>query len=231
MIKNLFLDLDDTLFDFHKEEKIALSRTFLHFGVEPTEEVLARYSEINKSQWQLLEIGALTRAEVLTRRFTLLFSEYGLSLDEKEVSDYYAHSLSLGYSFIEGAKELLDYLYGRYRLYITSNGTTFVQMGRIKNSGIGKYFNGIFTSQEIGYEKPDAQFFYFCFSKIPDFKKEETLILGDSLTSDIKGGKNAGILTVWFNPHGKSASEKPDYEVRSLKEFSELLEALNAENN
>ena len=100
-----------------------------------------------------------------------------------------------------------------------------VQMSRIKSAGIEKYLEKIFLSEQIGYEKPSPPFFEKCFAQIPDFKKEEALILGDSLTSDIRGGKNAGILTVWFHPSGKKVEEEivPDYEIGKLEELKTIL--------
>ena len=110
-------------------------------------------------------------------------------------------------------------------MYLASNGAVKVQMSRIKSAGIEKYLEKIFLSEQIGYEKPSPQFFEKCFAQIPDFIKEEALILGDSLTSDIRGGKNAGILTVWFHPSGKKVEEEivPDYEIGKLEELKTIL--------
>lgn len=225
MIQHIFLDLDDTIFDFKKAERIALSRTLREEGIKPTEHILNRYSEINLSQWKLLELGKLTREEVLVRRYEILFQEVGMSCDAKKISEKYEDFLGEGHYFIPGAKELLEDLSKKYHLYLASNGAVKVQMSRIKSAGIEKYLEKIFLSEQIGYEKPSPQFFEKCFAQIPNFKKEEALILGDSLTSDIRGGKNAGILTVWFHPSGKKVEEEivPDYEIGKLEELKTIL--------
>ena len=119
----------------------------------------------------------------------------------------------------------METLYGRYRLYLVTNGTTCVQKGRIASAGIAKYFEEIFISEEIGYDKPSARFFEYCFSRIPDFSRDRAVIVGDSLTSDIQGGINAGIRTIWFNPKGQAddADIRPDLVVGSLSEIPALL--------
>lgn len=227
MIKNVLFDLDDTLLDFHKAERIALIKTLLHFGIEPKEETLARYSELNLAQWKLLEKGAITREEVKIRRYRLLFAELGVSCSPQAATAFYEQQLGIGHYFINGAEELLKAIYPHYRLYLASNGTAQVQRSRIKSAGIGKYFSAIFISQEIGPPKPSAAFFKNCFAQIPDFRKEETVIVGDSLTSDIAGGQNAGIITVWLNPgHMPCAEIVPDYEISALSALPPLLRRL-----
>ena len=225
MIKTVFLDLDDTLFDFHKAEAIALSGMLREIGVNPTEERLTRYSEINKLQWQRLERGEVTREEVLIERFRIFFLEFGIACDAGTARRIYEHRLGIGHYFIDGAEELLRALYGKYDLYLASNGTAKVQRGRIESSGIEKYFKEIFVSQSIGHNKPSKEFFDYCFSRIDSFKKEEAIIVGDSLTSDILGGINAGIKTCLFNPKKKpvTCSVVPDYEITTLCELPKLL--------
>lgn len=228
MIKTVFLDLDDTLFDFHKAEAVALSGMLNELGITPTEERLIRYSEINKLQWQKLERGEATREQVLIDRFRLFFLEFGIRCDAERARAIYERRLGIGHYFIDGAEELLEALYGKYRLYLASNGTAKVQKGRIESSGIEKYFEEIFVSQNIGHNKPSKEFFDFCFSKIDGFKRGEAIIVGDSLSSDILGGINAGIKTCLFNPRKKeiTGSVIPDYEITSLDELPKLLEEI-----
>lgn len=228
MIKNVFIDLDDTLLDFLAAEKAALTRTLLNFGITPDERVLARYSAINDAQWKLLEKGEITREQVKWRRYALLFEEFGIECDPLAVNDHYMEELSKGHIFMEGAKELLDALFGNYRLYLASNGTAWVQERRLKSADLNRYFDGIFISQQMGYDKPDPRFFERAFATIPDFSKEETVMVGDSLTSDIKGGQGAGLYTLWFNPKGKvNHSEiQPDNTFTRLSDLPELLKGL-----
>ena len=228
MIKNVFIDLDDTLFDFHKAEALALSHMLSQFDITVTGEVSERYSVINKSQWELLEKKEKTREQVLLDRFTIFFSELGLSVDGKKAREIYEYELGSGHFFIDGAEKLLDTLSEKYDLYLTSNGTEAVQVRRIASSGIEKYFKEMFISQAIGYDKPSREYFDACFARIGSFSKNETVIIGDSLTSDILGGINAGIKTCLYNPKGKEnkTNIKPDFEVRSLYEIPALLERI-----
>ncbi|MBO7305002.1 MAG: YjjG family noncanonical pyrimidine nucleotidase [Clostridia bacterium] len=225
-IKHVFLDLDDTLFDFHKSEAVALSKTFRTLGVEPTDDILRDYSEINRSMWQMLERGEATRADILTRRFRILFEKMGRSdISHVEAQAIYERTLSGEWCWYTGGEELVKALYGKYHLYIASNGTAVVQDGRISLSGIAKYFDGIFISQRIGYDKPSREFFEGCFAAIPNFSRDEAIILGDSLGSDILGGINAGITTCHFNPKGLPQREdiRADYEISTLSEFVDIL--------
>ena len=230
MIRNVLFDLDDTLFDFHKAEKIALTKTLVHFGIDPTEETLALYSAINAAHWKRLELGEISREEVKVGRYRELFKTIGVECDPVKATAYYESMLAIGHYFMPGAPELLEELYGKYRLYIVSNGTAKVQEGRIGSSGIKKYMDGIFISQILGANKPDKQFFDICFAEIPDFSLSETVIIGDSLSSDIKGGINAGITTVWFNPKGIENDNdiKPDYTIKELSEVPGLLSQISA---
>ena len=230
MIRNVLFDLDDTLFDFHKAEKIALTKTLVHFGIDPTEETLALYSTINAAHWKRLELGEISREEVKVGRYRELFKTIGVECDPVKATAYYESMLAIGHYFMPGAPELLEELYRKYRLYIVSNGTAKVQEGRIGSSGIKKYMDGIFISQILGANKPDKQFFDICFSEIPDFSLSETVIIGDSLSSDIKGGINAGIITVWFNPKGieNDSDIKPDYTIKELSEVPGLLSQISA---
>lgn len=228
MIKNVFIDLDDTLFDFHKAEAIALSGMLSEFGISIDEELSERYSAINKGQWELLEKKEKTREEVLLDRFTIFFSEIGKDVDSKRAREIYEYRLGCGHFFIDGAEELLESLFGKYNLYLASNGTESVQTRRIASSGISGYFKEIFISQSIGFDKPSKEYFDACFSRIENFSPDETIIIGDSLSSDILGGKNAKIKTCLFNPCGKENKTDiiPDFEVRSLFEIPRLLERI-----
>ena len=230
MKKFIFLDLDDTIFDFHLAERIALERTLTEMGANPTDEMMRRYSAINRSCWEALERGEMTRAEVLVHRYELLFLEYGLSCDANATQAKYEAYLSIGHHFIDGAERLLDGLRARgYRLFLASNGTAKVQHGRIASSGIAPYFERMFISQEVGYDKPSPMFFERAFAEIVDFDKSEALIVGDSLTSDIQGGINAGIETVWFNPKGLPTNNGiiPDHIITHLSELIPLIERLS----
>lgn len=225
MVEFLFLDLDDTILDFHKAERIALSKTLQELGLEPTEEVLSRYHAINKWHWEQLEQGKMTREEVLVNRFGALFREMGRVVESQLCARTYEKNLSIGHYFLPGAEEAVDRLSKKYRLFLASNGTASVQKGRMSSANLYRFFEQVFVSQEIGFNKPAKEYFDACFARIPGFDREKTMIVGDSLTSDIRGGINAGIKTVWVNPEKKNCGEiKPDYEIESLSQLEGLLE-------
>ena len=227
MTEFLFLDLDDTILDFHKAERIAVSKTIREFGVEPTGEVLSRYHIINKWHWEQLELGRLTRTQVLEDRFKVLFRELGKDVDAALCARTYEKNLAIGHYFLPGAEAAVDRLSKKYRLFLASNGTASVQKGRMTSANLYRFFEKVFVSQEIGHNKPSKAYFDACFAQIPDFDRSKAIMVGDSLSSDIKGGINAGIRTVWVNPgHIDSGDVKPDYEIEALSQLEALLEAL-----
>ena len=228
MVKNILLDLDDTLLDFKKAEAIAIRDAFVDLGIEPSDENVALYSKINRSCWAKLELGEYTRDEVLHKRFDMLFSHLGIKGDSHEAQKIYERNLSKGAFYLPGAKELLDALFGKYNLYLATNGIVNVQTPRIESSGIGKYFADIFVSEKIGYNKPDKRFFNEVFAKIEGFDPDETIIVGDGLESDIKGGLGAGIKTVYFNPRRleNATGITPNYEINSHAHLLKLLEEI-----
>jgi 2-haloacid dehalogenase len=228
VIEFLLLDLDDTILDFHMQESVAIRKTLSGAGVEPTEENCALYSKINLRYWKMLELGEITREELTWRRFAELFETLGATADPKETAEKYMDHLSEGHYFLPGAEEAVKSLSKKYKLYMASNGTGRVQESRIASAGLAPYFEKIFISQIIGANKPDKAYFDGCFAQIPNFDPKKTMIVGDSISSDIRGGKNAGIYTCWVNPKGKTAKpeDQPDFEIKSITELEKLLETL-----
>ena len=229
MIKYLFLDLDNTILDFTKAESIAIRKTMRQYGLEPTDALAARYSAINDLHWKALERGELTKPQVVTQRFAVFFSEQGITVDAEKVAKTYETFLSQGHWFLPGAEETVkEKLFGKYRLFLASNGTPVVQQGRMTSADLYPYFEQSFISEEIGYNKPAKEYFQIAFSRIPGFDPAECVMVGDSLTGDIQGGKNAGLRTVWVNPHHKVAPDhlKPDYEIEYLADLPKLLEEI-----
>ena len=220
----IFIDLDDTILDFKKAEEQALKKTLASLDIEPSEENVQTYSIINEGLWKKLETGEMTRDQILIKRFDGLFEKLNIQRDSVLANATYVKYLSLGHWFIDGAEMLLESLYKNHKLYIVSNGTTIVQNGRIESAGIKKYFEKIFLSQDIGYNKPDIRFFEECFKQVGPFDKNDAIILGDSLSSDIKGGINAGIKTCLFDPKNKFSGDiKPDYIIHALSEFLDIV--------
>lgn len=229
MIKYLFLDLDDTILDFQKAEAIAIRKTMKEYGLEPTDALAERYSEVNVRHWKALERGEMTRDQVVVGRFAAFFGEQGIEVDAEAVAKTYENYLSQGHFFLPGAEETVkEKLFGKYKLYLASNGTAVVQKGRMTSADLYPYFEESFVSQELGHNKPSLAYFEAAFARIPGFDPSRCLMVGDSLTSDILGGKNAGLRTVWVNPRHKTAPDdlKPDYEIELLADLPALLEEI-----
>lgn len=227
MIKVLLWDVDGTLLNFEKSEKHAIRTCFSLFGLgECTDEMIARYSEINQSYWKRLEKGELSKPEVLLGRFREFFALEGIHTDQVE-SFNGEYQLRLGDTifFNDNGYELVKELKGRIKQYAVTNGTQIAQKRKLKKSGLSQLLDGAFISDEIGVEKPGIGFFDKVFKQIGSYEKDEILIVGDSLTSDIRGGNNAGILCCWYNPSGqeRNTSLRIDYEVENLEQIRNIL--------
>ena len=232
-IKYILLDLDDTVYDFHKAEKWAIAETLSSFGIEPCDAVVSRYSEINKDCWRMLEEGIMTRDQILVERFRRLFAELSAECDADAVRISYEKNLSECAIFVDGALELIDSLRGKYVLAIASNGTARVQDKRIAKGNIAPLFDHIFISERLGATKPSNLFFDKCLSAMGAVNKDEVLIVGDSLSSDIKGGLNAGIHTCLFDKTNSFSDKEiiPEYRITKLAELHSVLEDIKDRRN
>lgn len=219
----VLFDIDDTLLDFPRSEKEALCEAFMLSGVELNEEMITVYQKINYELWKALERGEIERDELMTRRFEDFAKFYGLEIDFLKVANDYLDCLGKKIYFIEGARELLEALYGKIRMYIVTNGLAKVQNSRYKLTGFDKIFDGMFISQEVGANKPDNRFFEYVAEHIVGFEKEKTIIVGDSLSSDIAGGINFGIDTCWYSAKGMTPKIQPTYTVDSLDKVLPIL--------
>lgn len=218
-------DADRTLFDFDLSEEIALQETFKKFGLDYNNEILIRYREINDELWLLLQNRLTSVGELQVRRFDMLSEDYSLGLDSVEVNDYYLSKLAQGNQLIEGAESLCRELYHLdKRLYIVTNGSAHTQTSRFEASAIKPYFKDVFISQSIGESKPNIGFFEHVFENIQG-QKEEMLIIGDSLSADIKGGQNAQIKTCWVNLNQQEnrSGIVPDFEINHLSELIDYI--------
>ena len=228
MFEFLFLDLDNTILDFDKAESIAIPKTLAHFGITVTPELLQRYHLINKNSWEMMERGEISRQIVGMHRFDVFFKELGVEVDAWACEDLYQKNLAMGHYFLPGAEEAVHSLSKKYRLFLASNGTASVQEGRMSSANLYPYFEKVYVSEKIGASKPSIEYFERCFAQIPDFNPKKAIIVGDSLTSDILGGINAGIATCWINPKHLPGREdiRPDYELEGLHQLEALLETL-----
>ena len=228
MMEFLFLDLDDTILDFRQAEHTAITRTLSAFGIDPTEEITEAYRRINLRCWKELERGTLTRDDLKRVRFEKLFQQFGVEADVQAVSDTYMDFLGQGHWFLPGAEEAVERLSKKYRLFLASNGTASVQKGRMTSANLYRFFEQCFVSEEVGAAKPSKAFFDAAFAKIEGFDPAKAMMVGDSLSSDILGGINAGIRTCWVNTnHYPPKPEiRPDFEIPALADLEALLETL-----
>ena len=227
MIEFLFLDLDDTILDFEATERKSIARLFRDLGIEPTEELIHRYHVINLEHWKRLERREITR-EQISNRFEVLFNELGRTVSTKDCETRYRQYLSEGTDYMPGAREAVERLSKKYRLFIASNGTASVQAGRMARTGLGVFFEQVFVSEELGANKPSLLFFEKAFSRIRGFDPARAMMVGDSLTSDILGGIQAGIRTCWVNARNRASRTdiQPDFEIEGIHQLDALLEHL-----
>ncbi len=221
----LLFDLDDTLLDFDAAEKSALRQLCASYSLSLTPEMEKRYQTINKSLWEAYEEGKIDRDEVLNTRFSRFFAEYGETVDGIELEKRFRRFLQEGHELIDDAFDIISSLKNDYQLFIVTNGVADTQAKRLNDSGLRPFFDDVFVSDEIGYQKPKKEFFQYVFEKIPQVHLDATLIIGDSLTSDIKGGHLVGIDSCWFNPKLKENYTKisPTYEIQKLKDLYRIL--------
>lgn len=223
----LFFDVDDTLLDFQEAEDGALHLLFDEQGLPLTAAVRDHYQTYNRSIWKRIETGLEDRKELLRQRFANFFAAYGLDVDGARLERRYQELLSGSHRLIDGAWHVLTELKKNYALYIVTNGVSATQRRRLRDSHLDTLFDAVFISEDVGTQKPDPDFFRYAFNRLQGFSPEKGMIIGDSLTSDIQGGHNAGMATCWFNPNHtpNQSTAAPSMEIHRL---DELLHSLNA---
>ena len=216
-------DADNTLLDFTAAEDHAIKECLLARGLPTDSETISLYSAINDGHWKRLEQGLTTRDRLRVERFSDFFRAVGYGGDPVAMADDYVEALSRQTQLIDGALELISSLHGRCKLYIVTNGTEWIQRGRLADSGLLPYMQGVFISDLIGYPKPRVEFFSYVAEHIPAFDRARTVIVGDSLSSDMAGGIAFGIDTCWYNPDGASApAEIAEQLTAVVSDFEEL---------
>lgn len=226
----LLFDADGTLFDYNRAEVTALRKTFESFRLPFEDEYLDIYQRINHGLWQALERQEIKPDVLRVRRFELLSEALKIDGSPDEMSTTYVEQLGLCADLIDGAYDVLQALYGKCKLAIVTNGLQAVQRSRLAHSQIRDFITDIIISEEIGAAKPGSEFFDIAFERLAARNgrpaKSEVLIIGDSLTSDIKGGVNYGIATCWYNP---TSEPRPDslpitYEIHHLRELLDVID-------
>lgn len=222
-------DVDGTLLDFSAAERAAMISLFRDFDMgECDEEMLSRYSEINKKYWRMLELGEMTKPQILKGRFEEFFMKEGIDRAPcpEEFNRLYQLRMGDTIVFCDNSREIVSSLRGRVKQYAASNGTVAAQTKKLSRSGFDALLDGVFLSEDLGYEKPAVQFFDLIFRAIGPVDKNRVIMIGDSLTGDIAGGNRSGIKTCWYNPSGliNETEAAPDYEINDLHEVMPILE-------
>lgn len=226
--KVILWDLDQTLLNFDLAMDHALRAVFVQYGLEINGEIAARYEAINRSYWLRLESGELTKEQVTVGRFRTLFEEMGIThVKPEEINTDYQRELGSVFFYMEGAKELVTLLKEKgYRQYVVTNGVNETQANKMRRSGLDRIMDGVFVSEVMGYPKPMKEYFDACFAALPGVDREACILVGDSLTSDMRGAENSGIASCWFNPEKKKkdVDVRTDYEIQRLEELIPILE-------
>lgn len=215
MIKYAFIDIDDTLLDFDKNATLAVKKAFTDVGLEFKDEYGPWFLEINDGLWKKIERKELTRAGLHEIRFNVVLKEFNLNGDGKVVEELFRKYLFDLAIPVDGALELVKYLSGKYTLCAASNAIYLQQINRLKKAEMLEYFDKIFVSELIGHNKPNKEFFDACFSELDGATPQNTVMIGDSLSADIKGANDYGMRTIWFN--------KKKVQIPSQKIYSEMV--------
>lgn len=225
MKETVFLDIDNTLLDFHACAQASLVPAFASVGLRFLPDYIPVFHEVNDALWRQIEDGKLTREGLYAVRFHRLFAALGLSGDGDRAETEFRRAIAVSAEPVEGAHALLRYLYPRYTLCAASNSLHLQQVKRLTRAGMLPYFTHLFTSEMLGVAKPDPAFFEAAFRILGNPPKESAILIGDSLTADIRGGAAYGIRTCWYNPRGMTEplDRKPTYTVKTLAEIQEFL--------
>lgn len=222
----VIFDADETLLDFEKSEEYAFEKAMKKFNIDyDKENHLKNYVEINKAVWGEFEKELITAEALKVERFKRLFNKLKMNLDPVEANREYMESLCTACFILDGAVDVLEELHGKVKLALITNGLSKVQDGRIRKSHIAKYFDAIVISEEAGVAKPNPKIFEYTLKELGHDNKETVLMVGDSLSSDIKGGVNFGIDTCWYNPKGveNNSGIVPTYKVKVLSEVINII--------
>ena len=226
----LLFDADNTLLDFDENEKVSLQKAFARFDIPFNARILALYHDINIMYWDMLARNEIGRDELLTKRFDTLFERIGVKADSRAVENCYRGNLDSGFQLVPGAIEICRGLRNSgYKIYIITNGVSSTQHARLSGSGLEPLMDGVFISDDIGCNKPARQFFEYVQAHIDGFEPDRTLVIGDGLESDIRGGKNYGLDTCWIDIYGTGDSRglEPTYTIGSISELPNLLQRLS----
>lgn len=224
MFKYVLIDIDDTIIDFYKSSEDSLRKMFAIKGYPFNDDTMEIYHKVNLPLWKQVTEGKMTVDELRLIRFNEVFKALGIEGDGVEFENMYKEHLTQTSFLMPYADELLKYLKSKYKVYAASNAYYNQQYNRLKLAGVLELFDGIFTSHEIGAEKPRPEFFEHCLKELGNPDTSEVIMIGDNLKADIEGAKNLGISGIWYNFRERQGEEKiADYTVKCLKEITNIL--------
>ena len=222
--KNIIFDLDNTILDFDYAEEHALKNLLNDYNIEYNEENLKIYRSVNRPLWRKLEKGEITRDELFSTRFPIFFSKFNIKTNGNLELIYRSYLAKYGTIFIPHADEVLHKLKNSgYNLYLATNGFSDTQISRIKNSGLNNIFDDIFISEDIGYDKPNINFYKYIEQKLKIKDKSSFLMIGDNESSDIKGAINFGIDSILFNHKNSFTNSSATFIIDDLEEIYNIL--------
>ena len=229
-LKVLFLDIDNTLLDFDAAAQQSMEESFQVFGLSFRPEMMSTFNEENDRIWKKIEKRELSIEDLKHVRWQAILPRLGLSADGEAMEQEFKSRLHTSAVPVEGALKILPYLHEKYMLCAASNGPYHQQMNRLKKAGMIDYFTHCFVSEQLGVEKPSQKFFDGCFAKLPGIRPEETMMIGDSLTADMAGGRQAGMHTCWYDRKGQSVTgtaipgmEHVDHTILHLQDLKKLV--------
>lgn len=220
----VLIDIDDTLLDFTKCANDAIKSACNKFGVPYTTTLVDTFHPINLDLWHKLEKKEVTKEKLFDTRFQIVFDKLGIKADGIAFETAFRENFHESAILVDGARDLLEYLRSKYKVYVASNASMHQQTNRMKRAELDGYIDGYFVSEEIGFPKPQKEFFDACFKALPDVKPQDVVMIGDSLSADIKGACEYGLKTIWYNHRNEpTADVKCDYIVSRLSEIKNIL--------
>ncbi|MFK8023447.1 MAG: YjjG family noncanonical pyrimidine nucleotidase [Ilumatobacter sp.] len=220
----VLFDLDHTLLDSDASHAVAFDTTMQSIGVEPTSDAFNVFDRLNQALWRRVEAGDIGPNDVRVLRFEQLTAELGVRADPVEMGETFVQGLTDHGELYAGGLELLERLSGVVRIGMVTNGIGSVQRGRIERLGIGRHFDAVAISGELGVSKPDPRIFDIVLSELGVESRDSVVMVGDSLSSDIAGAVNASIDSIWFDPGQTSADAlEPTHRVMNLADVLDLV--------
>lgn len=223
MTKIILFDIDNTIMNFDECARLAIKQACADFDLPFDDSIHNVYLEINALLWQRIESGVLARQDMYKIRWQMIFDKLDIKRDGKSFEPLFLSNLAKQSVLVDGAKDVLAYLTPKYTLCVASNAPYEQQLQRLQNAGIKQFFDEFFISEKIGHQKPTKEFFDFCFDKLGNPPKSDVMIIGDSLTADISGGKSYGIKTCWFDRYNTKQNVDADFYITKLEQLKDIL--------